>query len=198
MILRGIEEDGVWDRKQSANLRAFYDIFTGLAKGLYHALNKRSVRFFFIGQQLIRFGEGKTFLKTVHTDNSGNWSATLNGLSSGDYLTTTATDSSGNTSEFSTSWSAQGPAGIPQLTDNSAVYTIYPNPFAGYFYIKTADINSAPTDIFLYDMNGKMLDEFLMNTTEYHYNSELLKAGVYKILIKRSGKIQAVKMIVKR
>jgi hypothetical protein len=144
------------------------------------------------------YGEGKIFLKTIHPDNFGNWSATLNGLSSGDYLTTTATDSSGNTSEFSTSWSAQGPAGIQRLTDNSAIYTIYPNPFAGYFEIKTAHIDSAPIEIYLYDMEGKMMDEFSMNSTEYRYNSEFLKAGVYKVLIKQSGKIQAVKLVVKR
>ena len=44
--------------------------------------------------------EGKTYLATVSPDGSGNWSAS--GIVAGDtYLTATATDVNGNTSQFS-------------------------------------------------------------------------------------------------
>ena len=45
-------------------------------------------------------GEGKTYLTTVSADGSGNWSAS-GFLADEPYLTATATDTTGNTSEFS-------------------------------------------------------------------------------------------------
>ncbi|NIN66030.1 MAG: hypothetical protein GTO63_15320, partial [Anaerolineae bacterium] len=44
--------------------------------------------------------EGKTYLTSVSADGTGNWSAS-GFLADGTYLTATATDVSGNTSEFS-------------------------------------------------------------------------------------------------
>jgi hypothetical protein len=47
------------------------------------------------------FGEGQVFRGTVVPDAAGNWSATLPGGLSGKYVSATAIDAAGNTSEFS-------------------------------------------------------------------------------------------------
>ena len=47
------------------------------------------------------FGEGKTYVGSANAAASGLWSVSLSGVSSGDILTTTATDNDDNTSEFS-------------------------------------------------------------------------------------------------
>jgi hypothetical protein len=47
------------------------------------------------------FGEGQVFQGTAVPDAAGNWSATLPGGLSGKYVSATATDAAGNTSEFS-------------------------------------------------------------------------------------------------
>jgi PKD repeat protein len=47
------------------------------------------------------YGEGRTYVGTAAADSSGQFSVSVSGLSVGDYVTATATDSGGNTSEFS-------------------------------------------------------------------------------------------------
>ena len=47
------------------------------------------------------YGEGKTFVGSVTANSDGTFTASVSGVASGDYVTATATDASGNTSEFS-------------------------------------------------------------------------------------------------
>jgi CSLREA domain-containing protein len=66
------------------------------------------------------YGEGKTYLGSATADSSGNFSLAVTGVSAGQWVTTTATDSGGNTSEFSQNVQVStGPAtlpGAPNLT----------------------------------------------------------------------------------
>jgi CSLREA domain-containing protein len=47
------------------------------------------------------YGEGKTFVGSSTADNDGKFTAAVSGVEVGDYVTATATDAAGNTSEFS-------------------------------------------------------------------------------------------------
>lgn len=47
------------------------------------------------------YGEGKTFIGSTTTNSDGTFTVTVSGTQSGNYVTSTATDSTGNTSEFS-------------------------------------------------------------------------------------------------
>ena len=58
-------------------------------------------------------GEGKTYLGAATADGGGQFSLPLSGVSLGQWLTTTATDSAGNTSEFSANVRVQGAATVP-------------------------------------------------------------------------------------
>ncbi|NIR50069.1 PKD domain-containing protein [candidate division KSB1 bacterium] len=57
------------------------------------------------------FGEGETFQIAVTPDDAGNFTATLPGGLNGQYLTGTATDAAGNTSEFSQAVEVSGGTG---------------------------------------------------------------------------------------
>jgi len=65
------------------------------------------------------YGEGKTFVGAASADGAGQFSVGVSGVSAGQWLTTTATDANGNTSEFSENVLAQTGAatapGAPSL-----------------------------------------------------------------------------------
>lgn len=54
------------------------------------------------------YGEGRTLLGTAVLDGLGNWQLLTNALAVGDLVTTTATDSGNNTSEFSQNFAVSG------------------------------------------------------------------------------------------
>ncbi len=66
------------------------------------------------------YGEGKTYLASATADGSGNFNAAVSGVSAGQWVTTTATDSSGDTSEFSQNvqviTGSASPPSAPSLT----------------------------------------------------------------------------------
>jgi len=59
------------------------------------------------------YGEGKTFIGSVKATDSGAFTAAISGTVPGDYLTATATDNDGNTSEFSLNLVVSGPTPPP-------------------------------------------------------------------------------------
>ncbi len=73
------------------------------------------------------FGQGQSYLGYLTADANGNFSGSMNasGLVRGDYLTATATDASGNTSEFGPNFNSNGPPTV--ATAASAT----PNPASG-------------------------------------------------------------------
>ncbi|MEI8202049.1 MAG: T9SS type A sorting domain-containing protein [Bacteroidota bacterium] len=70
------------------------------------------------------YPQGKVFLSSCTPDIYGNWSDTLNNLIWQNKLTATATDSAGNTSEFSVAI----PAGIGETVQSFNNIVLYPNP----------------------------------------------------------------------
>ena len=79
------------------------------------------VEFFKSAADSTGYGEGQTYLGTLTTDASGNFSGNVSGIgfNSGDRLTATATDSSNNTSEFG-----------PNFQVTTASGSCMPSPFA--------------------------------------------------------------------
>ncbi|MFH2143750.1 MAG: T9SS type A sorting domain-containing protein [Bacteroidota bacterium] len=78
-------------------------------------------------------GDGIIYLGNTTPDISGNWTFATTNLTDGEEVTSTATDSSGNTSEFSANFSTiVGKAEIG-FSEN---FRIYPNPAGDYFIIE--------------------------------------------------------------
>ena len=67
------------------------------------------------------YGEGRTFLGNALVGSDGRFSIPVSGLSVGQYVTATATDGAGNTSEFSLNkvvTASAAPAGTAVATDS--------------------------------------------------------------------------------
>ncbi len=77
------------------------------------------VEFFSAAADPTGSGEGQTYLGTLTTNSSSQFSGSLavSGLSAGDRITATATDASGNTSEFGVNFTSIGPE--PVAVDDS-------------------------------------------------------------------------------
>lgn len=73
------------------------------------------------------YGQGKEYLGFTYTDNLGNWTFNSAGIDAMDVITTTATDVTGNTSEFSMNRSVTN-YGIDNLSEKDNNIDIYPNP----------------------------------------------------------------------
>ncbi|MFH2143753.1 MAG: T9SS type A sorting domain-containing protein [Bacteroidota bacterium] len=80
------------------------------------------------------FGEGAEYYASATPDGFGNWSDTIPGISEGTFITTTATDSYNNTSEFSLTASSLYAVSVDRK-DNNKNILIYPNPGNGIFNI---------------------------------------------------------------
>lgn len=78
-------------------------------------------------------GDGKIYLGNTMPDNSGNWTFATTNLTDGEEVSSTATDSSGNTSEFSVNYSTI--VGKAEIGFNEN-FRIYPNPARDYFIIE--------------------------------------------------------------
>jgi CSLREA domain-containing protein len=70
------------------------------------------------------YGEGKTYVGSATADGSGHFTASISGVSAGQWITTTATDPQGDTSEFSqdvqTSTGSATAPGAPTLNSATA------------------------------------------------------------------------------
>ncbi|MCK9612834.1 MAG: right-handed parallel beta-helix repeat-containing protein [Bacteroidales bacterium] len=79
------------------------------------------------------FGEGEIYLASVVPDNTGNFSVEItSGIWGGTKVTATATDSSGNTSEFSASTHVSK---VPVFIFNEEKIHVFPNPAINNVYI---------------------------------------------------------------
>ncbi|MFH2096782.1 MAG: T9SS type A sorting domain-containing protein, partial [Bacteroidota bacterium] len=121
------------------------------------------------------YGQGKTYIGCTAANNLGQWGCYFSfpGINAGDEITATATDASGNTSEFAQNVSAI--VGIRNKVKNNDV-SVYPNPACDYIIINGEDIRN----IRISDINGKIL-----YSGEYRkkLNVSFLPEGVYILTI---------------
>jgi CSLREA domain-containing protein len=70
------------------------------------------------------YGQGKTFVGSGTTTSNGSFSVSLSGVSAGQYLTATATDAQGNTSEFSQNIQVSGGGGTTDIAADQFSRTV--------------------------------------------------------------------------
>lgn len=81
-----------------------------------------TVEFFIVASDASGHGEGMTYLGATTPDASGNWSVSLGGITISDSITATITDSSSNTSEFSSNIGVSPPMVLSESHNNVDCY----------------------------------------------------------------------------
>ena len=102
--------------------------------------------------------EGAIYEGFTTADGSGNfaWSGTV----TGPFVTATATDTAGNTSEFSDPVVADPEVSVPQFRDTETSLILYPNPAEGRVMIRLRHGNPEVHTFVLQDMTGRMLRQW--------------------------------------
>ena len=126
------------------------------------------------------YGEGERYLTFVSPDVTGNFNLTIAAgiIWGGDNLTATATDSSGNTSEFSASALVSG------IDDESGAnhLIIFPNPAKNFVTLQYTGA-AGPVQFSIMKLNGEIVYTVQKNISIHDFstaiNLEFLSKGVY-------------------
>ena len=87
--------------------------------------------------------------------------------------------------------------GISQINSGKNDFVVYPNPSTGMLFINNESEENFATKVM--DMNGKLIDEFLMNAkTEKQMNYGNLSQGIYLIQLISNDKVMQRKIVITR
>ena len=138
--------------------------------------------------------EGRIYLGSCHPNPDGWWNITIDEspATTSDFIVATATDASGNTSEFSTSCNT-----ITQIEPYIATeIEVFPNPTNGIFEISA---NSEITSIYIYNMLGQCI-RTITNPRETKLTIDISEhsAGTYFIVISSKKSMPLITKIEKQ
>ncbi|HNW98518.1 MAG TPA: T9SS type A sorting domain-containing protein [Bacteroidales bacterium] len=135
------------------------------------------------------YGEGKTYLGCVTPDAGGNWSIHLSGINAGDVITSTATDASGNTSEFSHNAYVNTYTGLNDLQTNDDV-EIYPNPFPDFSILNFEYESKNNYAVLIYNNVGQITKSIEnISNGKVIIDRDNLKNGIYFLQLKKNNEI---------
>ena len=145
--------------------------------------------------------EGKEYLESTISDASGNFSVTLNSSLILPYITATATDDLGNTSEFSLPIIITNIDEIEkQIPTDYTLFQNYPNPFNPSTILSYQIPSSGHISLKIYDILGKEI-KTLVNQKQQAGNYEIsfdaknLPSGVYFYQLKTKFNTMTKKML---
>jgi len=181
----GDEDDGPNNLMNHPNIQHVAYNPTSLGFWAYGTIDTQTpngtiIELFIADENQFDRGEGKTYLGKAIANASGEWFFYGEGITDGELLTATATDISGNTSEFCPNFTV-----IVSVEDFSKLETIqlYPNPAENYIFIES---NSTIHSLRIFSNNGNEISvkteqiDFLK--TKIIFPSSL-PAGIYHIMI---------------
>lgn len=141
--------------------------------------------------------QGKDFLGSCFVNSSGNWTDTVFLLTAYDKIVATATDLSGNTSEFS----EMTPLSVKTIAENNFQVDVYPNPAKNNFYVEFYLAKLSSVNIEIIDITGKTRASLLANNLtegkyQHNFDTELLglKTGIYLVKFTIDSKVYLRKM----
>jgi len=146
------------------------------------------------------YGDGKTYMGYAVPDTAGNWSDTLNGIVTGDVITTTATDELMNTSEFSANKTTTLFVGINENEMGDGAFIVYPNPVTDHLFVECFSKNDDNFEASLFDVQGRVLLSATpcMNSNAKHQielDLKNLSSGIYFIKAIKGNNVSVSKII---
>jgi parallel beta-helix repeat protein len=131
------------------------------------------------------YGEGAAYLGSCYPQNDGSWSLTLTSITEDMYFTATATDSLGNTSEFSFDYP------YPDVSIESFVasgFRAYPNPFTTQFTVELSSQELLPAEIILHDALGRECLRKTITSLKTPVYAGSMSRGSYLLEVISAGK----------
>jgi hypothetical protein len=157
------------------------------------------VELFIAAPDITGYGEGKNFLGSTFPLPNGNWRDTVTGVSPFDFITATATDSTGNTSEFSFC-NPYPPVIVFQYDKNPIRLNVQPNPFSESTRITLsgAGIETSRCSVKVFNVSGSLVLTTTSTNGSIKIDGAGLKPGVYFCNISVDGKELPAIRILKR
>lgn len=155
-----------------------------------------TVELFIADSDSTSFGEGKTYVDYAIPDISGNWSVHLSGVNPGDMITCTATDASGNTSEFSHNAFVDTYTGISN--DELKEYiSVHPNPFSDFTILDFDFLPENNYSIALFNSVGQLMKSIdNIDAGNVIIRKENLKSGFYFLQLRRNNEVMGYSKVV--
>jgi parallel beta-helix repeat protein len=145
------------------------------------------------------YGEGKTYLGSTYPQTGGSWKDTVTGVTPADFLTATATDITGNTSEFS--FDHPNPPVVVLNYDKKPIrIRVQPNPFteATQVFVDGEETENANCTGLLYNISGELVQIIPSNDGAIIIHGGSLASGMYLCIICLDGDAMPALRIVKR
>ncbi len=163
---------------QSAN----YDSGTGYTTitGFLDTQNPDNcvVEFFVSDNDASGHGEGKIYSGVVVPLSNGTFTYTFTQLLTGNMLTSTATDSCGNTSEFSANYPLPPPNNIKEMSEGCEFF-VYPNPVSEILCVENKSHKTILVSI--YNAAGQKMYETVVDKGVTYINNGNWSSGTYVI-----------------
>jgi hypothetical protein len=142
------------------------------------------VEVFLADPDITGYGEGKTWLGSTYPLSNGTWCDTIVGVSPSDFITATATDNLGNTSEFAFDF-PYPPVFIFENEGQKIIIESAPNPFHENTAITVNGFNNSMPfmGIKLFNLNGKMILAESADGNSIIIDGDELSAGIYLCII---------------
>jgi hypothetical protein len=156
------------------------------------------VEIFLASPDITGYGEGKIFLGNTFPLVDGSWCDTVTGVTPFDYITTTATDDQGNTSEFSFDYPTP-PVVVFEFDKDPVRITIAPNPFDNFTQIVVSGAKAENSLIRteIYNAAGMLVQSVITNDGVIKINGGDMCPGIYFCRLLLDGREWTV-LIVKK
>jgi len=126
-------------------------------------------------------GQANEYLGAVSPASGGNFSFEIMNVIAWDFVTATATDSSGNTSEFALNLELPGPNAIA-VHEKENIFKVYPNPASDFVFIENRYGGGFRVEVF--NVAGQRILTNVFSSSNAILKVESFKRGEYLVVVK--------------
>ncbi|MCX6296267.1 MAG: T9SS type A sorting domain-containing protein [Bacteroidetes bacterium] len=138
------------------------------------------------------YGQGKDYFGTAIANAAGNWSFSCSCLTGADFITATATDLLGNTSEFSLNTNIT--VDINDIAKNDGI-KLYPNPANDNLIVEFTDAKFLNTEYIIVNMLGEVVKTGIIEEMKNRIPVENLPGGIYYLQLNNKNDRSILKIV---